>query len=144
MALCNIRLATTQAGLTNGYLVYSWRLPEPDLPIYADHAVKQPLSHGGQARRGFISFTLTWDRLTEHQARTLRKLVEDAIATAGQLLYATIDFGWNSTEAPNSWHNVSGRPHLADFAPASGTFGRARDSVTLFVNNLSDLGAVTP
>ena len=144
MNLCNIRLATSSAGLANGYLVYSWRLPEPDLPIYADHTVKQPLSHGGQALRGFVSFTLTWDRLTEHQARILRKLVEDAIATAGQLLYATIDFGWNATEAPGSWHNVSGRPHLADFASANGTQGKARDSVTLFVNNLTDLGAVTP
>lgn len=137
--LCNIRLATTEAGLAKGYLMHSWQLPAPALPVYADHSVKVALANGGQAIRGFRSFSLTWDRLTDHQANVLRALVEAALDTANEVIFATIDFGWDGTQAPGYFVDVSGEPHIMDNTPAGNTWGRARDGVTLFVNNLTDV-----
>ena len=139
--LANIRLATTEAGLSKGYLIFSWGLPPPSLPVYADHSAKVALSNGGQAIRGYTSFSLTWDRgvLSNQQAWVLRDLVEAALATGGKQLFATVDYGWNSTNAPGHWVDLKGEPHLGDFTPVGNTGGLLKDQVTLFVNNLTEV-----
>lgn len=139
--LANIRLATTEAGLSKGYLMFSWGLPPPSLPVYADHAAKITLTDGGQAVRGFTSFSLTWDRgvLNSQQVYVLRNLIEAAIATSGKQIFATVDYSWNSTNAPGHWVDCSGFPHLSDYTPAGGTGGLLKDQVTLFVNNLTEV-----
>lgn len=139
--LALIRLATTEAGLATGYLIYSWALPAPDLSVYADHSAKVALSNGGQATRGYSSFSLAWDRgrLSDQQAAVLRNLIEAALATANKQIFATIDYGWNSTNAPGYWVDVKGYPHLADFAPQGIGGGMVKDQVTLFVNQLAEV-----
>jgi hypothetical protein len=135
--LWNIRLATTSALLARGFLVYSWRLPVPSLPVYSNFSERVDTADGGQALRGSPSFSLTWDRLDAYQARTLRKLVEAALDTAGGVIYATIDYGWSGGSAVNSWVDVSGYPLVPQLTLAGNTGGRAYDSVTLVVNNLT-------
>jgi hypothetical protein len=134
--LYNIRLATSEALLARGYLIYSWGLPMPTLPVYADHSQRVATADGGIALRGYPSFSLTWNRLSAQQARTLRKLVEDAIDASG-VLWATIDLGWNNSATAGSWVDVYGVPHIPQTSPVGGTMAGAFDSVTLFVNNLT-------
>lgn len=131
-----IRLAITEAGLEKGSMLYAWRLPIPTLSLYNDHSTKIPLSDGGQALRGFASVSLTWDRLTWDQARTVRKLVEDAI-DGGGLLYASVNRGWNRSGGADDWIDVSGKPHIPDGTAAGNTQGRVSDGVSLLLNALS-------
>lgn len=137
MSICNIRLATTEAGLPNGFAVYSLGLPEPSLPLYADHSSKAVLASGGQALRGFQSTSILFSRLTFAQARTLRKLVEDSLSSTDGLMYLTIDKGWNGSGLLGSWIDVKGVPHMPDLAPVGNTQAMIYDNVTLFVNNLT-------
>ena len=134
--ICKIRLATSEALLAKGALVYAWGVPAPSLPIYNDHSAKALLSDGGQSLRGYASVSLTWDRLTWYQAYIIRKLAEDAI-DAGGVLYATVNRAWNRKGMGSDWIDVSGKPHIPDGTPAGNTDGLLSDGFTLFLNNLT-------
>lgn len=133
---CRIRIATTESDLAKGWLLYAHKLPRPDLPIYSDHSTKVAVTDGGQALRGFPSASMTWDRLTWEQARTLRKLIEDSLDSADGLIYATIDRSWNRAGSLEDWIDIKGRAHIPDMPPVSGTDGRLNDNVTLFIGNV--------
>ena len=139
MAVCDIRLATTEAGLSNGYLIYSWGLPKPQVPLFSDHSVKSPLSSGGQALRGHSSVSLLFERLTAAQARALRKLVEDALDSTDGLMYLTVDKAWRGSGGEGSWEDVKGEPHIPDLAAAASTDGKLFQNVTLFVNAIQSV-----
>ena len=135
--ITDIRLATTEAGLSTGYLIFSLSIPEPDLPLFPDHSARVPLSDGGQSLRGFRSTTLSWNRLNSQQLRVLTKLVDDALDTANGVLFATIDKGWNGSTNTNNFIDVSGKPHLPRPNPTPRTHSLAFDNVVLVINNLT-------
>lgn len=135
--ICNIRLATTEAKLATGYLIWNWRLPTPSLPVYADHSEKVGTSDGGEAVRGFRSFSLTFDTLDHLQRRTLRRVAEEALDSADGKLYATVDRGWGGGGPIDDWIDVSGQVHLPTITPIGNSNGLASGSVTLVVGNLT-------
>lgn len=135
--ICDIRLATTEAKLANGYLIWNWRLPTPSLPIYNDHSEKVATSDGGEALRGFRSFSLTFDTLDFLQRRTLRRIAEEALDSADGLLYATIDRGWGGGGPIDDWLDVSGQAHIPQITPIANSNGLASGSVTWVVGNLT-------
>ncbi len=137
MIICKIRLAITEALLTQGYLVYNWRIPSPSLPIYNDHSSKVSLTDGGQSLRGFRSFSLTFDVLDSLQRRTLRRIAEEALDSAGGLVFATVDRGWNGAGPIGDWIDVSGQAHVPQITPIGNSNGLASSGVTLLVNNLA-------
>ena len=132
---CKIRLGVSEATLA--YLVYGMGLPEPDLPVYADHASKVNLGDGGQSLRGSASASLTWRQLTGHQAWQLRLLIENALATAGAELFMTIDKGWGNLGPPYAYIDVRGKPRIVDAPPISQSRATMRNNVTVFINNLT-------
>ena len=134
MSFCNVRLATSEAGLAKGYIVQNWRIPEPVLPQYPLQSQVVDLSNGGQARRGFSSFTLFWDRLLFYQARVIFKLASDA--GNGQL-YATIDKAWSGGSGLDGWIDVSGYPSVQVLTPTPQSQSGAYDNVSLVLTNLT-------
>ena len=86
--ICKIRLAVTEALLAQGYIIENWRIPSHSLPVYNDHSQKVATSDGGQALRGFRSFSLSWDTLDHLQRRTLRRIAEEALDSGDGLIYA--------------------------------------------------------
>jgi hypothetical protein len=135
--ICKIRLATTSAGLAKGYLIMNWRLPSPTLPIYSDHSVNVATSDGGDALRGFRSFSLSWDTLNALQRRVVRRIAEEGLDSADNLLYATVDRGWNGAGPEGDWIDVSGQVHIPAITPIGNSNGLASSGVTLFVGNLT-------
>lgn len=135
--ICKIRLAVTQALLAQGYIIENWRIPSPSLPIYSDHSQKVATSDGGQALRGFRSFSLTWDVLNSLQRRTLRRIAEEALDSGDGLIYATVDRGWNGAGPIDDWIDVSGQVHIPDIVPIGNSNGLASSGVTLVVGNLT-------
>jgi hypothetical protein len=135
--ICNIRLATTEAKLAKGYLIWNWRLPTPSLPVYTDHSQKVTTSDGGEALRGFRSFSLTFDTLDHLQRRTLRRLAEESLDSADGKIYATIDRGWGGGGPTDDWIDVSGQAHIPPITPIGNSNGLASGSVTLVVGNLT-------
>lgn len=135
--ICNIRLAVTEALLAQGYIIENWRIPSPSLPVYSDHSQKVATSDGGQALRGFRSFSLTWDVLNSLQRRTLRRIAEEALDSSGGLIFATVDKGWAGIGAIDSWIDVSGQVHIPDITPIGNSNGLASAGVTLVVGNLT-------
>jgi len=135
--ICDIRLAITEALLGRGYLIQNWRLPTPSLPIYNDNSVRVTTSDGGEALRGFRSFSLTWDVLDSLQRRTVRRIAEESLDSSGGLIFATIDFSWNGTGPNGTWVDVSGNARIPAIVPIGNSDGLASGSVTLIVNNLT-------
>lgn len=135
--ICKIRLAVTQALLAQGYIIENWRIPSPSLPVYNDHSQKVATSDGGQALRGFRSFSLTWDTLDQLQRRTLRRIAEEALDSGDGLIYATIDRGWNGAGPIDDWIDVSGQVHIPDITPIGNSNGLASAGITLVVGNLT-------
>jgi hypothetical protein len=135
--ICKIRLATTEAGLAKGYLINNWRIPSPSLPVYNDHSQKVATSDGGQALRGFLSFSLTWDTLDHLQRRTVRRIAEEALDSGDGLIYCTIDRGWNGAGAIDDWIDVSGQAHIPAIVPIGNSNGLASSGITLVVGNLT-------
>lgn len=132
--ICKIRLGTTEATLR--YMIQAMKIPRPELPVYNDHATKVQLSNGGEALRGFVSASLTWDRLDAHQAYMIRQIAEDAIASADSLIYATVNRAWNRSGDRQDWIDVKGYPNQPSAAPVSNTLGNVTSSFTLVINNL--------
>lgn len=137
MIICKIRLAVTEVLLAQGYIIHNWRIPSPSLPIYSDHSQKVALSDGGQSLRGFRSFSLTWDVLDSLQRRTVRRVAEEALDSAGGLIFATVDRGWNGAGAIDDWIDVSGQAHIPQITPIGNSNGLASSGVTLVVGNLT-------
>lgn len=135
--ICKIRLATTEALLAQGYLIQNWRIPSPSLPIYLDHSVSVATSDGGEALRGFRSFSLTFDILDQLQRRTLRRIAEEALDSADGLIFATVDKGWAGIGPEGSWIDVSGNVHIPTITPIGNSNGLASGGVTLIVGNLT-------
>lgn len=135
--ITDIRLATTEAGLANGYLVFSWQLPSPTLPVYNDHSARVDLAGGGQSLRGFQNLVFSWDRLGIQQLNVLSALVGAALDTANGVLFATISKGWNGTGKTGDWIDVSGRPHPVRSVPVGGSHGLMFDDVALTLGNLT-------
>ena len=135
--ICKIRLAVTEALLAQGYIVHNWRIGTPSLPVYSDHSQKVPLSDGGQSLRGFRSFSLTWDVLDSLQRRTVRRIAEEALDSAGGLIFATVDKGWAGVGPIDSWIDVSGQAHIPQITPIGNSNGLASSGVTLVVGNLT-------
>jgi hypothetical protein len=94
-------------------------------------------SDGGEALRGFRSFSLTFDTLDQLQRRTLRRIAEEALDSADGLLYATVDRGWNGAGPLDDWIDVSGQAHIPAITPIGNSDGKASGSVTLIVGNLT-------
>lgn len=135
--ICKIRLAVTEALLAQGYIIENWRIPSPSLPVYNDHSQKVATSDGGQALRGFRSFSLSWDTLDHLQRRTLRRIAEEALDSGDGLIYATIDRGWNGAGPIDDWIDVSGQVHIPNITPIGNSNGLASAGVTLVVGNLT-------
>jgi hypothetical protein len=135
--ICKIRLAVTEALLGKGYLIQNWRIPSPSLPVYNDHSQKVGTSDGGEALRGFRSFSLTWDTLDQLQRRTLRRIAEEALDSADGLIYCTIDRGWNGAGPIDDWIDVSGQVHIPAITPIGNSNGLASAGITLVVGNLT-------
>lgn len=135
--ICKIRLAVTEALLAQGYIIENWRIPSPSLPVYNDHSQKVTTSDGGQALRGFRSFSLTWDVLNSLQRRTLRRIAEESLDSSGGLIFATVDKGWAGIGAIDSWIDVSGQVHIPNIVPIGNSNGLASAGVTLVVGNLT-------
>ncbi len=131
------RLATTEAGLSQGYLIWSWNMPLPTLSVYADHQERVDLSDGAQSLRGWRAFTLSWRTLSIAQTRVMAALVEAALDTANGVLFATIDKGWNATGTAEQWIDVSGRPVLMRPTSVPGSGGLVFQDVILTVRNLT-------
>jgi hypothetical protein len=134
MSFCNIRLATSEANLAKGYIIQNWRLPEPTLPQYSLQSQVVEMTSGGQARRGFRSVTLFWDRLMFHEARVLFKLVSDA---GNNQLYATIDKAWAGGSGLDGWIDISGYPSTQVLTPVPNSQSGAYDNVSLILTNIT-------
>jgi hypothetical protein len=134
MSFCNIRLATSQANLAKGYIIYNWRIPEPSLPQYPLQSQTVDLSSGGQARRGFSQVSILWNRLLQTQARTLFKLVADV--GNGQL-FATIDKAWSGGSGLDGWIDVSGYPSVQVLSPVPNSQAGVFDNVVLTLTNIT-------
>lgn len=136
MSFCNIRLATSEANLAKGYIMQNWRIPEPVLPQYPLQSQVVDLTNGGQARRGFSSVTLFWDRLLFAQARALFKLVSDV--GNGQL-FGTIDKAWSGGSGLDGWIDVSGFPSVQVLTLTPNAQGQAYDNVSLVLTNITTI-----
>ncbi len=137
MTNCNVRLSVTQAGLTNGFIIYSWRVPEPDLPLYNDHTQKIDQPDGAQVRRGYKNASLTWNGLGRAQARTLMDIVIQAQAQSSGLIYATINRAWGGYGGGNDWIDISAFPRLPEHNPIERTSAKQIDTFTVFLNNIT-------
>lgn len=133
--ICKIRLASTLAGLAQGYLMV-WRLPSPSLPIYSDNSANVSTADGGSALRGFRSASLTWDVLDYVQRRAVRKISEDALDSADGKLYATVSRTWNGAGGLDDWIDISGQPHVPAITPIANSNGRASSGITLFIGGI--------
>lgn len=132
--VCKIRLGTSEAGLR--YLMQSMKFPYPEVPLYNDHSVKISLSTGGEALRGFRSFSLSWQRLDVHQAYVIRKLAEDALDSGDGLIYATVNRGWNGLGPAQDWIDVKGYPNIPSAPSVPNTRGFVSDTFTLIGQGL--------
>ena len=137
VSMANLRLATTEADLSNGYVVYSHKLPNPSVVVYNDHSAKTPTSDGGVAENGWKSVQMSFNNLDRFQSHVLRKLVDDALALSAGILWATIDKGWNGASAPNSWVDINGIPAKPVVTPAANSNGILRENVVLTINNVT-------
>lgn len=135
--VCNIRIATVEADLSTGFLVYSWGIPAPALPIYADHSSRQNKQDGGVALRGFVSSIMQFEGLTTAQIRLLKALVEDSLSSADGLMYATVNRNWGGLGPSNDWIDVKGTPSLSPISPIGNSKAQLADGVTLTINNLT-------
>ncbi len=133
--ICNIRLATSLAGLAQGYLLV-WRLPTPSLPIFNDHSQKITTSDGGQALRGFRSTSLTWDTLDYVQRRTVRQIAESALDSGDGKIYATISRTWNGAGGLDDWIDISGQVHIPAITPIGNSDGKASSGITLMIGGI--------
>lgn len=138
MSMCNIRLGSSAAALSTGWLVYSLNVPEPTTTTYSSFSRRVANQLGGELLRGFPNFTLFFDRLTVHQMNQLRKVIDDSVNDTGQI-YATIDKSWNEggADGPDNWIDVSGYPKFLSASQVRDQRGRAYESVTLTVVNLT-------
>lgn len=137
MSNCFIRIATQESDLAMGYLLYAWQLPMPNLPVYNDHASKVPVATGGVALRGAPSVSLTWNRLTTHQAHLVYKLVNDSLDSGDGLMYATVNRAWSGRGVGEDWVDIKGYPHPPDTPIVPNTQGRLFQQVTLVIANFT-------
>lgn len=131
------RIGVSEAGLAYFLAI---PLPPPDVAVYRDASQEISKSRGGVARHGYKSVTLQWNRLTAAQGALLRDYVQDALDSAGGVLFLTIDRA-NGTAPTFDWIDVSGRPQLPEFSSSLPTYvqggHRGFNNVSLRVNNLS-------
>ena len=132
-----IRLATTEAALPQGYVIYSHQIPEPSIAVYNDHAQKIGGGDGSQTQHGYASVSMNFTSLDSHQAYILRKLVDDALALSAKVLWVTFDKGWHGSSPPNSWVDGYGFPAIPDIAPSGGSRGALRETITIVINNIT-------
>jgi len=140
----NIRLATTEAGLPQGFLIYSHQIPLPSIVVYREYSQAVPGADGSQTQHGFPSLAMNFNNLDKWQAYSLRKLVDDALTLSAKVLWVTMDKNWNGSSPPNTWIDVSGKPHIPDIAPSGGSLGALRETITLTINNLDVDNATSP
>jgi hypothetical protein len=127
------RLATSEAGLTKGYL-FTQGLPPPQ-PDFNDYSVKVSQSDGGEARHGYQNVTLLWEALTRSQGARLRQLVEDSNGT----IYATFPRA-DGKSAGWDYIDVSGVPLIPDMAPSAvpqARGGWVYQNVQLVIRNIT-------
>lgn len=125
------RIASTSGGLARGAF-FALGLPPPQTPIYKTYSEVVPQSQGGQVQQGYINMTILWSELDFLQARTLRRIVDAAIATG--TIYLTVDKADGSGLA-NAFIDLSGTPIPLTLEAAPLSQGRVFQNVQLVVNN---------
>jgi len=129
--VCKIRISSSLAGLTVGWLQPAWELPPPTTPLYRAYSDLISLSDGGATKRGIASVRLTWVEPTVYQAIRINE-----IADLGDV-YATVNRGWSAINI-DDWIDVSGKAFIdSNVAPVGGSKGLVMNAITLVINNLS-------
>lgn len=128
------RIATSSAGLARGAF-FARGLPPPNTPIYKDYSELVPQSQGGQTKQGYKRVDILWSELDYLQGKTLRGIVDAAIA-AGGTIYATIDRA-DGSKLANDFIDVSGVVYPLILEPVPLSQGRVYQNVTLTINNLT-------
>lgn len=125
------RIASSSAGLARGAF-FALGLPPPNTPIYKTYSEILPQSQGGQTQQGYINVVILWSELDFLQARTLRRIVDAAVAAG--TIYLTVDKADGSGLA-NAFIDISGVPIPLTLEPAPLSQGRVFQNVELRVNN---------
>lgn len=131
------RISTTEAGLARGNF-FIWELPPPSLPDYQNFSERVPEAEGGEATVGYAKLELTWENVSPHVLRTLRRLVQTSLDGTKDL-YLTIDRS-NGEGSGYDWVDVKGIPHIPEKRVgrnSSGSRGTFLSSVLLRVNNIT-------
>lgn len=129
------RLATTQAGLEFGHVIYLG-VPRPTVQ-FADFAQAQPQGDGGSKAVGYKSAVLTWQILSKSQLSTLSQLVKEARDGTGTI-YATVTR--TSGQEIMQWIDISGLVAPLTVQPfQNGLNPYGVQSATLTINNVTIL-----
>lgn len=133
--LRNIRIATALADIDKGWL-FTRGIPFPDLPIYQSFSARVNRADAGEAYRGVDEVTILWNRIEARHAQLITSWIETVLDANGSI-YLTIDRGWDTRFAPDSWVDVSGIPLLPSYQPVAGAEGRVYLNYLLTVRNLT-------
>lgn len=125
------RISSTSAGLARGNF-FARGLPPPQTPIFKDYSELVPQSQGGLAKQGYSRADILWSELDYEQGRTLRRIVDAAIA-AGGTIYASVDRA-DGSKLANDFIDISGIVHPLILEPASRSQGLVYQNVTLTIN----------
>lgn len=134
------RLSLSETGLGLASLA-NYGLPAPQIADVRDHSALTSRGDGGQARHGYRSAELLFERLSEPQASVLMQMIRDARSGTG-VLYMTLWVGAGYDGRPR-WIDVRGYPHEPESLTANryvGVNGQvAYDAARLVLRNFTVL-----
>lgn len=133
------RIATTEAGLTNGAFA-ARRIPIPVQGEPMDHTQKNSQSEGGVARHGYKTYKMLWPKLDIGQGGDLQKLVEDAKSGTGEL-FLTVKW-LDSSNSILRFVDLKGRPDLSPLVPDPPMDGMGKPVYSNVVLNVSNITIV--
>lgn len=130
------RVATSEAGLELGAFPQVG-LPPVDVPSLQEFTEVVERADGSEVGHGYLTWTGFWETMDGRQYHALRRRVDIARASAGQVLFMTVDRG-NGRKSFGDWVDISGKPN----APRT-TSGEPNDQVSVYENVTLTLNAVT-
>jgi hypothetical protein len=134
------RIAITEGGLaTRTFFVL--KIPPVTLCTYKDHSVVSENSDGSDGEHGFINAEIFWENMSPYAYFVLKRYHDDARASAGRLIYMTLDPGDGRFPGPG-FIDISGRPHkltASQTAPAARSGAGSVDNVRFFINDITEI-----
>lgn len=136
----NYKISLTEAGLALGSFP-NYNFPSPSISYIQQQAVAIVRSDGSQARHGWATMRVQFERLSQYQAKRMVQFIEDAQSGASGLLYLTIQPN-DASASIGAWIDISGFPSRPLGISPSNLNGRyyginAFDSFALELTNVT-------